>query len=81
MGYVARGIIRRNGANDTRAGQFVYIAEPAPGWYQWDGEHKAKVYESAAKALAAAAACNGPWFNMPRPRSIKAVSHRSKSAK
>lgn len=73
MGFVARGVVRRRPDAPDAFEQFVYLCEREPGWGQWDGEFRASVYETAELALAAAASCKGPLFNLPLPNSVRAI--------
>ncbi len=73
MTFIARGVIASTGANPAWVGRFTYVSEPNFGFYQWDGLHKAKLFATSEAALAAAADCRGPLFQLPMPESIEAL--------
>ena len=73
MSFIARGVIAATGNNDAWVGQYTYVSEPNLGFYQWDGLHKVKHFETAEAALAAAYQCKGPLLHLPAPDTIEAV--------
>ncbi len=73
MSFIARGVIAATGHNEAWVGQYTYVSEPNVGFYQWDGLHKVKFFDTAPEALAGARACHGPLFKLPDPKSIEAL--------
>lgn len=73
-GFIAAGVIADNGSNRGVAGQTTYLVSTSD-WFVWDGEHPdhAARFATPGQALAAARACLGPLFRMPRPESIHAI--------
>ena len=71
--FIARGVIGADPGDATKTDRFTYLSEVGADWYQWDGAHRATHFASRADAVAAAASCNGPWFNHPDAGSVEAV--------